>query len=360
MSATIWSVGAVEPVEYQSWLSDDPDRRSVESDFGSLWTSQSAPGDFRVSFMHGTGELIVVDDREHQVRVLGRFQHLYAAEEALGLWSEEAIKPGSLDRLTERFPDYRNLVTVAVPDPRPVYGVVLDVNGDRERVHEPMTGETLAAPFSDAISDMYVIGLRGRERGLTLWAEETALDQSVNPTATALAGHGHPINGRALLCSLDQPIDPTVVDAIDPPRSVHRDWVAQDFTRRLPDIDYGTTWTSNADLDETWRVSWNPGSGELYRINSADTALQVLGVYTPGEIETAMDGWGSLADRPGGLDQLAGMPPVAEPRFVDRVDELEQRAATYDDLDAGDADVEPDAIDTLSFEPVFNDEMDIS
>jgi hypothetical protein len=375
---------------YDTWLNEDPARRCPHTDFGDLWTTQDGSGEYRVSYVDGTGELIAVDDGERGVRVLGRYRDLYTAEDAIGPWPELAREPGSLDRLYERFPDDRHLVTIDAPDSRPVYGLVIDVNGDRERIHEPITDETLAGPFPPAFGDISAIPIRIGQDPLVLIAEEHGLDQSVNPTATLLAGTGHPVLGRALVADLARPMDPSLVDGLDPPRSMRREWVARDFTRLQPDINYGTTWTTHTDLDETWRVSWNPGSGELYRLNDTDTALQVLGTYpTQAAVDTAMEGWGSLARQPGGLDQVErfhalveqrnqlteqglrdeagdldfvsirdlGGPDVIEPRFVDRVDQLEQRLALTNDPDPS-TDLDPS--DTLEPEPDLDDEMDIS
>ena len=401
----------VEATGYDTWLDEDPARRGPHTDFGDGWTSTLAPGEHRVSYVDGTGELIAVDEREREVRVLGRYRDLYTAEDAIGPWFTLAGQRGSLDRLYERFPDDRHLVTIERSDTRPVFGLVIDVNGDRGRIHEPITGEMIAGPFPDAISDMHAIPVPIGEQRLVLFAEERGLDHDMNPTATLLAGTGHPILGRALVCNLERPINPASIDLLDPPRSVHREWVARDFTRLQPNIDYGTTWTSNADLDETWTVSWNPGSGELYRLNDTDTALQVLGVYPDrAAVETVLEGcgslarqpggldqverfhaldqhrhqldkqplrdangdldfvsirdlsseppsWPDLAAKPGGLDQLPGMPEVAEPRFVDRIDQLEQRLAFTDEPDPSN---ERDPSDGLDPEPDLNDEMDIS
>ncbi len=346
-----------EPTAYDIWVSQDPARGSGEIDFETCWTSTFAPGEHRVSYLEGTGELIVVDDRD-EVRVLGRYRDLYRAEDAVGAWSTEANKPGSLDRLLGRFPDHHHLVTVHEPDGRAVFGLVVDVNGDRERIYEPLTDETLRVPFGEEISGLHALPIRVGDRGLVLFAEQHGIGRIVNPMATLLAGHGHPILGRAIVGDLSQPLDPSLIDSLDPPRSVHQEWVARDFTRQQPEVDYGTTWTSNTDLDETWRVSWNPGSGELYRLNDTDTALQVLGVYPDrAAVETVLEGWGSLARKPGGLDQLPGMPEVAELRFVDRIDQLEQRLAFHDGPDPS---IERDPIATVDPEPDLNDEMDIS
>ena len=156
-----------EPTAYDTWVAQDPARGSGEIDFGTIWTSDFAPGDHRVSFVQGTGELIVVDERD-ELRVLGRYPHLYAAEDALGPWFKLALEPGSLDGLIERFPDHHHLVTVPEPDGRPVFGLVVDVNGDRERIHQPFTDETLMVPFSDAISDLHALPIRVGDRGLVL------------------------------------------------------------------------------------------------------------------------------------------------------------------------------------------------
>jgi hypothetical protein len=382
----------VEATGYDTWLNEDPARRCPHTVFGDLWTTQDGPGEYRVSYVDGTGELIAVDEAEREVRVLGRYRDLYTAEDAIGPWPALAGQSGSLDRLYERFPDDRHLITIDAPDPRAVFGLVIDVNGDRERIHEPLSDATLAGPFPPAFGDIRAIPIRIGQDRLVLFAEKDGLDQSVNPTATLLAGTGHPILGRALVANLERPMDPSLVDGLDPPRSMHREWVARDFTRLQPDIDYGTTWTSSSDLDETWRVSWNPGSGELYRLNDTDTALQVLGTYPDrAAVDTVLEGWGSLARQPGGLDQVerfhalveqrnqlseqglrdengdldfvsirdlgSGMPDVVERRFVDRVDQLEQRLALTDDPDPS-TDLDPS--DTLDPDPDLNDEMDIS
>jgi hypothetical protein len=348
------------PTGFDAWLDENPARHGPEVDFGTIWTSEFALGDHRVSFVEGTGELIVVDDRDTDVRVLGRYLHPVEAEDALGHWSTEVKQPGSLDRLLERFPDYHQVVTVHVDD-RAVYAIVLDANGERERIHDP--GAEL--PFENAVSDMFATPVDVEGRRLTLWSESYGLDRSVNPVATLLAATGHPVTGRAAIEDLERdPLPQAFIDSVDSPsRSVEREWMARDFNRRHGDIEYGSGWTSNSDLDETWHVRWNIGSGELYRVNSAGTSLQVLGVYPDRRaVDTTLEGWGSAARRPGGLDQLVGMPPIGEPRFVDRVDQLEQRLAMQEpfglDIDPGNLD--PSSTATVIPEPDFYDDgMDL-
>jgi hypothetical protein len=86
--------------------------------------------------------------------------------------------------------------------------------------------------------------------------------------------------------------------------TAHQEWLERDLGRRRPDVDFGTTWTRARD-DETWRVSWNPATGDLYAVNRTETDIAQLGHYpTEHDVQAALTGWGHLAQQPGALDAL--------------------------------------------------------
>ena len=95
-------------------------------------------------------------------------------------------------------------------------------------------------------------------------------------------------------------------------------WFERDPRRSVPEIDFGATWTTEAAPGVEWRVSWNPGSGELYAARRDGTAVEILARYATEHAATeAVTGWATAAPQPDGLDTLrAHLRDVA----VDRVD----------------------------------------
>lgn len=80
-------------------------------------------------------------------------------------------------------------------------------------------------------------------------------------------------------------------------------WFARNPRRSSPEVDYGQCWTSTREPAVEWRIAWNTGTGEIYAARRDNTDLHVLGIgRTFVEAETAMQGWTSHANQPGGLD----------------------------------------------------------
>jgi len=81
------------------------------------------------------------------------------------------------------------------------------------------------------------------------------------------------------------------------------EWYARNPRRHSPEVDYGQRWVSSREPDVEWRVAWNSGTGEIYAARGDEADLHVLGIArTFVEAETALQGWASHANQPGGLD----------------------------------------------------------
>ncbi|MEK7425521.1 MAG: hypothetical protein AAB131_16970 [Actinomycetota bacterium] len=81
------------------------------------------------------------------------------------------------------------------------------------------------------------------------------------------------------------------------------EWLARNPRRSSPEVDYGQRWTSTGEPGVEWRIAWNTGTGEVYAARHDDADLHVLGIArTFAEAETALQGWASHAEQPGGLD----------------------------------------------------------
>lgn len=84
-----------------------------------------------------------------------------------------------------------------------------------------------------------------------------------------------------------------------------------------PEIDYGYRWHS-ARTDDEYRVSYNPGTGSLYAINTSTQHIEALGTFvSPGDIDAALDGWAERHETPDGFDWVhtqLGLEPI-EPRI---------------------------------------------
>ena len=95
-------------------------------------------------------------------------------------------------------------------------------------------------------------------------------------------------------------------------------WLARVPARRAPEVDFGTTWTSDFDLDEPWRLSWNSGTGELIAVSHTTHGVEVLGSFERAEdVGTAVPDWAQRALRPGGLDDLRADLVARERRLVE-------------------------------------------
>jgi len=80
-------------------------------------------------------------------------------------------------------------------------------------------------------------------------------------------------------------------------------WIGRDPARRAAEVDFGTTWTTDRRPGETWRLSWNTGSGELVAVTGGDDDVEVLGRFDSAEdVSKAVPDWAQRALRPGGLD----------------------------------------------------------
>jgi hypothetical protein len=66
---------------------------------------------------------------------------------------------------------------------------------------------------------------------------------------------------------------------------------------------FRTTWTSDRRPGETWRLSWNTGSGELIALTRAGDDVEVLGRFDTAEyVSRTLPDWAQRALRPDGLD----------------------------------------------------------
>ena len=80
-------------------------------------------------------------------------------------------------------------------------------------------------------------------------------------------------------------------------------WIERDPARRAAEVDFGTTWTTDRRPGETWRLSWNTGSGELVAVTRGGDDVEVLGRFDSAEeVSRALPDWAQRALRPDGLD----------------------------------------------------------
>ena len=80
-------------------------------------------------------------------------------------------------------------------------------------------------------------------------------------------------------------------------------WVERDPARRAAEVDFGTTWTTDRRPGETWRLSWNTGSGELVAVTRTGDDVEVLGRFdSADEVSRTLPDWPQRALRPDGLD----------------------------------------------------------
>ncbi|MEM1334382.1 MAG: hypothetical protein AAGG08_13100 [Actinomycetota bacterium] len=81
-------------------------------------------------------------------------------------------------------------------------------------------------------------------------------------------------------------------------------WRDIDPRRHSPDIDFGMRWRSS-DSSDTWRISWNSGSGTLYATNPEESVVEDLGSFLSADDAAArLVGWGQLHRDPAGFDQV--------------------------------------------------------
>ena len=112
--------------------------------------------------------------------------------------------------------------------------------------------------------------LRGAELTLRPWFEHRA----PSPTAPATC---RPATG---------PLNPLPLDreeAAGGMTTAYDAWIERDPARRAAEVDFGTTWTTDRRPGETWRLSWNTGSGELVAVTRGGDDVEVLGRFDSAE-----------------------------------------------------------------------------
>jgi hypothetical protein len=79
------------------WYDRNPQRHAPEIDFGTRWTSDEQPSEWRVSWNMGTGELIAARNDESEMEVLTNFQTVEDVRASIDGWETRALVPGGLD-----------------------------------------------------------------------------------------------------------------------------------------------------------------------------------------------------------------------------------------------------------------------
>lgn len=93
--------------EVAGWYERNPLRRAPEVDFGSTWTSLSAPhAPWRVSWNSGSHELFAARLDGREVQVLAVYDSAAEADAALAGWGQLALRPGGLDWMREQTRDF--------------------------------------------------------------------------------------------------------------------------------------------------------------------------------------------------------------------------------------------------------------
>lgn len=93
--------------EVAAWYERNPLRRAPEVDFGSTWSSVSAPHvPWRVSWNSGSHELFAARLDGREVQVLAVYDSAAEAGAALARWGQHALRPGGLDWMREQTRDF--------------------------------------------------------------------------------------------------------------------------------------------------------------------------------------------------------------------------------------------------------------
>jgi hypothetical protein len=75
-------------------------------------------------------------------------------------------------------------------------------------------------------------------------------------------------------------------------------WIAERPSRGTP-IDYGARWIDSERPDRYWRLSWAPGTGQLYLSDPAESDVRVLAVIADeAQVEIVLAGWTAIGSRP--------------------------------------------------------------
>lgn len=87
-----------------------------------------------------------------------------------------------------------------------------------------------------------------------------------------------------------EPAEPT-----EPTPSTVREWIAGDADRAVPHIDLGTRWIDDDAPGRHQRVSWVPGTGEVYVTDADGSYVRVLGVVpTARQLAYVLRGWADI------------------------------------------------------------------
>lgn len=318
-------------MRWDEWLAADVDRRPATTHvrLGDGWAEEGPATAWSVRWVPGTGEVVACPSGGGDVERLGYLGGREEVEDALDGWEEAMPREGSLYWA-------RSAVTAVAqlraPPPEPV--AAERYQGARYRLNEPDGSwwevgwdRPLATYYAQhRIDDEPLDVPRVAEWHGTDWEELAAVDEleaavgrplgpqvraELAADAEAFPAHARPPFVLRRLAELDG-------DEVLDPGPGYEAWLAAEPLRRVQ-WDYGLAWRGE-DLEESYRLSWVPESGELFLVDAAERGrVEVIGRFADqADVDRALGGWRDHVLQPGGLYWLrdaAGRAREAEQAF---------------------------------------------